>query len=159
MRLKTRFFALITTLVLACSVGACGDGGDDPVPDATPDPPDADTTPDAFVPTQLGDTCTTPGEQSDCPADFVCVTTDSGNWCSKACVDEADLTCEDGYTGPGRPLCILDVAGANHCAVVCAEVDPDTICTGFTCDGTCPGALACSLGITNGDGDDGTACE
>jgi hypothetical protein len=122
----------------------------------------------------LGITCT-PGTGSDtqgsCPAGFDCLNLQGGTnaWCSNKCTQGAGDMCHVGYTGPGKALCILGVtsgsgsgSATSYCDVICED---DTgnggLCgAGTTCNGTCPGTLACKGAITNQNGSAvGKACE
>ncbi len=168
MRSSLRILALLAASLLLAP--ACGGGGDDDdddtsgvdanlsAPDANPNAPDANTSNPADANTsgasQIGDSCT-PGDgwmaQGSCSAGFVCVGLDggSGTWCTKMCTGTSDTSCATGYTGPGAAICSLtiqDSGGTNPdqlvCIAWCADNTGGNYCP--SCDGTCPGSLACT---------------
>lgn len=156
-------FFVLSLLVALLSCAGGSDEGDDAGSDGDADAstgnrPDSGTTdePDA-APEQaspMGQPCEADalGEQGDCPDGFVCLTLQTGAWCSKPCgtadnpQDGDHASCMDGYDGPGTPMCLLGTnANDNlYCSVVCLdEVGGADYCQGGTCNGTCPYQLTC----------------
>ena len=154
-----------TSLLLAASLllglstlAACGDDGDgtgtpiDAGSDGTDTPIDA-----PMAASALGQACTGTG-QGNCPTGFECLTLQngSGSWCSKTCADMQDPSCEDGYTGPGFPACLMSVTPSGggpprqFCLIICEDL-PGTpnICEPGECTRTCPTPLMCNADITS----------
>lgn len=167
MRSSIALLALLSSLALT---SACGGGGDDDGGgggDGDGDGPggtDAGTTlADAAPYAGLGQTCEGEG-QGNCPVGFECIALEGGTWCSKMC--ESHPSCQEGYAGPGIPACIIGVDTNNDmmadfvmCGIVCEGI-AGTGCDAETCDGTCPGELACTTPVMNQDMEEiGKACE
>lgn len=149
----------LASLVLVCSLAACGGddgGGSGGTVDAAPA---IDAAPDAPAAKQIGTACTQSATDlaGDCGAGMACIATEggSGAWCTKMCTAGAGDTCAAGYTGPGLAGCYLQLTLPNNggtftaCGVICSTVDPAQ-CT--TCNSTCPGALSCSQPVMNNMG-------
>jgi hypothetical protein len=144
--------ALFSTSLLAC-------GGDDSSNNGTPDAKvymDAKVFMDAPPYMGLGQACTPDAmnPQGNCPAGFVCLAlmNQPHAWCSKSCASAQDTSCATGYTGPGAPICGLNVQDqmgnmARFCLIVCQ--DTSMTCPSTTCNGSCPGELACTLPLQN----------
>jgi hypothetical protein len=165
--MRTRL-AVLTLLSALAIAPACGGGGDDDGGggDGGGDGDGVDaggTLADAAPYAGLGQTCEGEG-QGNCPVGFQCIALEGGNWCSKEC--ETHPECQEGYTGPGIPACIVGVDTNNDqmadfvmCGIVCEGI-AGTGCTADTCDGTCPGELACTSPVSNQDMEEvGKACE
>jgi hypothetical protein len=148
---------------VALTLAACG-GDDDGTPgdgDAGIDsPPGAiDAAVDAPMGTSaLGRPCMGNG-QGNCPTGWLCIqlSAQRGRWCSKRCTSTADMSCEDGYTGPGAPLCLFSVdfmdgnPPVNMCAVACEDASGGPLLCpdgASQCNGMCPGTLQCTRNIT-----------
>jgi hypothetical protein len=164
--------AVLTLLASLAFAPACGGGGDDDGGgggggdgDGAGDTDGGASSADAASYAGLGQACEGEG-QGNCPTGFQCIALEGGNWCSKLC--ESHPQCQEGYTGPGLPACIVGVDTDNPadgeadfimCGIVCEGI-PATGCDDETCDGTCPGGLTCTSPVTNMDGDQvGKACE
>lgn len=158
---------LLGSAVVACSAdGRSGGGGVDAAPvrmDAAL-PPDA-----AIVAKQIGSACiysqTDPA--GDCGAGFVCLPPlpgGHGSWCTKTCTRGAGDTCAAGYTGHGRPECLLMVtveggASSQVCDIICQTVNAAE-CPATVCDQMCPGPLTCTAPLTYTDQSPyGKACQ
>jgi len=99
-----------------------------------------DPTLPATTDTYLGDACT--GDPSDCcglvgTGDYNCLSLMGGGngFCGGNCTSDPD--CNDGYTGPGTPVCAMVQTGAMACLISCQG--PSDCPSGMTCSGT-PGA-------------------
>lgn len=171
LRPTLRSLALLVSLLgaVACGGDSGDDDGDGTGADAStegqPDGGDTSGEPDADTPTAsaLGTSCTGAG-QGDCPDGFVCLPLQSGSWCSKTCGTWApnptpnDAACAEGYEGPGKPGCFLGIRTQGgemdpnmYCGVMCEDLVDGAICDAETCDGTCPGELACEGPILGQD--------
>ena len=100
----------------------------------------------------IGMTCTPDADagQGSCDTGFICLALQGGTnaWCSKTCVQATDH-CADGYTGIGKPQCTLSVDSVDYCGVICQDETDGGICSPTTCNGTCPGSLACTGQLQN----------
>ena len=162
MRSTLAVLTLFTALVIA---PACGGGGDDGGGGGGGgDGADGGgvIAADAAPYSGLGQACEGEG-QGNCPAGFMCVALTEGSWCSKEC--ETHPQCQEGYTGPGLPACIVGVSTNGDetpefvmCGIVCEGI-PATGCDEEKCDGTCPGELTCTSPVSNGMMEVGKACE
>ncbi len=171
----TALTALLVISAFACGGGSNG-GDDDDVPTDGPggntDGPN--TQPDGPVnPTSpIGTTCTPdaadPVGQGSCPAGFSCLNLMGATnpWCSKTCAGIDDTSCATGYDGPGKAACLLTAGPQggptqNFCGVICEDTTAEgNFCP--ECNGTCPGAMACTGPITNNNPPPatlGNACE
>lgn len=165
----------ILLAVILCTF-ACGSGGsqgDDDDPPSDGPPGGTDTMPPDSPPMNvdgIGTTCTPDAmnPQGTCPVGFECLNLQGATnpWCSKTCQTGAGDACATGYTGPGKAACILQVtplggAAVNYCAVICQDTTQEMqFCP--ECNGTCPGAMACTQPIQNtgqGGGTLGNACQ
>lgn len=144
-----------------------GTGG--PKADASTGGPKADGGGGPSSAASLGMACTGPGT---CPAGYVCLNLQGGTgpWCSIMCTSATDPVCSTGYTGPGQPGCILNVqppsgSSFHACAVICKDMTAGgdagvpPFCDSSTCDGTCPGSLACTAPLKAGTTQVATACQ
>ncbi len=154
-----KLLAIALALLTACAGGTGDDSGDDV---ATPIDAQFDPRPDAMppnpMPGPLGITCTpdpeNPEGPGDCPDGYTCLDLDdgSGPWCSRVCTGQADTTCGDDYDGPGRAYCFWTISfeggstDVPYCGVICADVPGGPNFCEATCDGTCPGSMACTAG-------------
>ncbi len=101
----------------------------------------------------LGASCVGEGQGS-CPAGYACLNLvgGAGSWCSRTCNGAQDLTCNDGFAGPGYGSCLLTVTPAGggapqlYCTIICSDAaGAPTLCpAGEDCTGTCPAPLACA---------------
>lgn len=119
----------------------------------------------------LGMDCN-PQTSGSCPAGFQCIQfqNEATGHCNKQCTSGAGDTCAAGYTGPGKPECIVTAtamgsgSGAGSsvmvCGVICADKTGGQICgSGSTCNGTCPGTETCTETIQGQGGSAvGSAC-
>jgi hypothetical protein len=110
----------------------------------------------------LGQSCTVSetDQQGDCPAGHVCLANASGaqtGWCTYAC-DPASDRCGEGYDGPGRAMCSASFqvnikrdsgGGLTPACMILCEAASEGLCSGGTCDGTCPDALACEARLVD----------
>jgi hypothetical protein len=100
----------------------------------------------------IGKTCTpdADGGQGTCDNGFICLSLENGTnaWCSKTCTQAAD-DCATGYTGTGLAQCTLSVASTDYCGVICQDETDGGICPAATCNGSCPGTLACTGQLQN----------
>jgi len=159
--MRSAFFViLLGAFVIGCGAGSRPNtGGDDDNPMT-----DAPMTPPADGPGMqsmgIGSTCTPDqaNPQGDCPVGFQCLSLQGGTnaWCSKTCTAGTGDTCGTGYTGPGKAQCIYQItpsgggAAESFCGVVCQDQTANNqICPTATCNGTCPGTLACSAPLTD----------
>ena len=162
----------ITAVMLVAA--ACGGGGDDggsavdaPTGGTIDAPPGGNPDAPPTGGSALGTACTGTGQGS-CPTGFECLNLQggSGSWCSKLCVDQNDLSCNQGYTGPGYGFCILDVGPMGgptrrFCTILCDDAaGAPTLCpTGEDCNGMCPTPLMCTGAIRSGQNVVGHTCE
>jgi hypothetical protein len=101
--------------------------------------------------------------QGTCPVGYTCLSLmgGTGGWCSKSCMRGSGDTCATGYAGPGVANCIWDIQfGSNstaypYCGVICQGT---AACGSNNCDGTCPGATACTYTLMTGSSAIGSAC-
>ena len=167
--MRTRL-AVLTLLFALAIAPACGGGGDDDGGggggDGDGDGAGADggaSLADAAPYAGLGQACEGEG-QGNCPGGFMCIALEGGSWCSKEC--ETHPQCQEGYTGPGIPACIVGVDTDNDmmpdfvmCGIVCEGI-PATGCDEDSCDGTCPGGLSCTSPVSDQNMEEvGKACE
>lgn len=153
------FAASLSALLL--SLTGCGgdDGGDGSTPIDASTAIDAPSTIDAPMGTSaLGRPCTG-NDQGNCPVGWLCIqlSATQGRWCSKTCTSTADTSCEDGYSGPGSPLCLFKVDFMDGqparfmCAVACDDAPGGPLLCpdgASQCNGMCPGTLQCTRNIT-----------
>jgi hypothetical protein len=159
--MRAVLYALLVS-AFACAGGGSGGGppgGDDePPPSDGPDNPVEDAPPTPV--SGLGSTCTPDqaNPQGTCPTGFTCLNLMDGTnpWCSKTCQTGANDTCAADYTGPGKAQCVFQItpagggAAENFCAVICMDnTGNNQICPAGTCNGTCPGTLACTAPLTD----------
>ena len=171
----TALTALLTISMFACG-GGSSNGDDDDAPtdgpnnttDGPNNPPDGPVNPGT---SPIGTTCTPDANnpQGSCPVGFQCLPLEGATnpWCSKTCTGPTDTSCATGYDGPGKAACLLTVtpsgggAMQNFCGVICEDTTTEgNFCP--ECNGTCPGSMACTGPITNGNPPPatlGNACE
>ncbi|MFT3697193.1 MAG: hypothetical protein QM831_28885 [Kofleriaceae bacterium] len=119
----------------------------------------------------LGSDCN-PQTANSCPTGFQCVQfqNESTGHCNEICTAGAGDMCATGYTGPGKPECIVTATAMGSgsgsgssvmvCGIICGDATGGQICgSGSTCNGTCPGTMTCSQPLKNGSGTQvGSAC-
>src|SRR5262245_42565763 len=141
-------------VVVACGGDDGGGGGGGGNADAQKTFMDAKVFMDAAPAMGLGQPCTlsSSNPQGDCPSGYTCLSLNNGThpWCSKTCMKGSADMCNVGYTGPGVGNCFWGItfgsgSAVPYCGVVCALPQ-----CGSACNGTCPGGLACSVGLTFG---------
>jgi len=149
----------------ACGGDDGGGGGGNGNADA-PVTIDAKVFMDAPPAMGIGAPCTPSADgsgQGTCEAGYNCLKLGSNvpGWCSKSCTSGSGDQCDVGYTGPGIGNCMwkikfgTDATEYPFCGVICAGTP---LCTGATCDGTCPGQMTCTQAIGTGSGA-GSACK
>jgi hypothetical protein len=80
----------------------------------------------------LGDPCGFNGLT--CPAGWTCTKTDAASaegFCTRECRSDAD--CRQGYSGSGKPECILSGNNKDYCAFACSDFNTTCPVTNLVC--------------------------